>query len=100
MEILPLVGVCCNARQHQLLMFTWRMTRPVNRFGPIAGLPLVGLGSFAVQTSIMIVVELAQELAITDLDCRCKWKAMTSHRTPKRRTAERACYLPYLNPEP
>jgi hypothetical protein len=33
-------------------MFTWRMTRPVNRFGPIAGLPLVGLGSFAVQTSI------------------------------------------------
>ncbi len=28
------------------------MTRPVNLFSPFTGLPLVGLGSFAVQTSI------------------------------------------------
>jgi hypothetical protein len=35
-----------------LLMFAWRMARPVNLFGPSAGLLLVGLGSFAVQTSI------------------------------------------------
>ena len=33
-------------------MFAWRMIRPVNLFGPFSGLPLVGLGSFAVQTSI------------------------------------------------
>jgi hypothetical protein len=32
-------------------MFAWRMARPVNPFCPFAGLPLVGLGSFAVQTS-------------------------------------------------
>jgi len=33
-------------------MFAWRMTRPVNLFSPFTGLPLVGLRSFAVQTSI------------------------------------------------
>ncbi len=35
-------------------MFAWRMTRPVNLFSPFTGLPLVGLGSFAVQTSIIV----------------------------------------------
>jgi plasmid stabilization system protein ParE len=35
-----------------LLLFAWRMTRPVDLFGPFTGLPLVGLGSFAVQGSI------------------------------------------------
>ena len=35
-----------------LLMFAWRMTRPVSPFDAFAGLPLVGLGSFAGQTSI------------------------------------------------
>ena len=33
-------------------MFAWKMTRPVNLFALYSGLPLVGLGSFAVQTSI------------------------------------------------
>ena len=33
-------------------MFAWRMPRPVIAFGPFSGLPLVGLGSFAVQGSI------------------------------------------------
>ena len=36
-----------------LLMFAWKMTRPVNLFALCSGLPLVGLGSFAVQTSIV-----------------------------------------------
>ena len=35
-----------------LLMFAWKMTRPVNLVALYSGLPLVGLGSFAVQTSI------------------------------------------------
>jgi hypothetical protein len=33
-------------------MFAWRITRSINRFGLFAGLPPVGLGSSAVQTSI------------------------------------------------
>ena len=33
-------------------MFAWRMTRPINLFGPFAVLPLVGLGPFAAQSSI------------------------------------------------
>ena len=33
-------------------MFAWKMTRPVNLFALDSGLPLVGLGSFALQTSI------------------------------------------------
>ena len=37
-----------------LLMFAWRMTRRVNLVGPFAGLPLVALGSFAVQRSMNI----------------------------------------------
>jgi hypothetical protein len=36
----------------ELLIFAWRMTRSANVFGPFSGLPLVGLGSFAVQASI------------------------------------------------
>ena len=37
---------------YYLLMFAWKMTRPVNLFALYSGLPLVGLGSFAVQTSV------------------------------------------------
>ena len=33
-------------------MFAWIMTQQGNLFAPFSGLPLVGLGSFAVQTSI------------------------------------------------
>ena len=33
-------------------MFAWIMNRPVNFFGPVFGLPMVGLGSLAVQRSI------------------------------------------------
>ena len=46
-----------------LLMFAWKMTRPVNLFTLYSGLPLVGLGSFAVQTSI-------NEDQQKSLDCR------------------------------
>ena len=35
-----------------LLMFAWIMNRPINFFGPVFGLPMVGLGSLAVQRSI------------------------------------------------
>ena len=38
----------------KLLMFAWIMNRPVNFFGPVFGLPMVGLGSLAVQRSIGI----------------------------------------------
>ena len=37
---------------NRLLMLAWKMTRPVNLFALNSGLPLVGLGSFAVRTSI------------------------------------------------
>ena len=36
-----------------LLIFAWKTTRPVNLFALCSGLPLVGLGSFAVQTTII-----------------------------------------------
>ena len=39
-----------------LLMFAWKMTPSVNLFALYSGLPLVGLGSFAVQTSIGVAV--------------------------------------------
>jgi hypothetical protein len=34
-------------------MFAWAISRPLNRNGPFSGLPLVGLGSFTVQRSIV-----------------------------------------------
>jgi hypothetical protein len=37
-------------------MFDWRMTPPVSLPGPFTGLPLVGLRSFAVQTSIGLLI--------------------------------------------
>ena len=37
---------------NNLLMFAWIATRPANAFSLFYGLPLVGLGSLAVQTSI------------------------------------------------
>ena len=43
-----------NDQSLTLLMFAWKMTRPVNLFALYSGLPLVGLGSFAVQTSIIL----------------------------------------------
>lgn len=45
-----------------LLVFAWIMTRPINLFGLFPGLPLVGLGSFAVQTSIVFWITLTPRL--------------------------------------
>ena len=42
----------CGMIKTLLLTFACKMTRPVNLFALYSGLPLVGLGSFAVQTSI------------------------------------------------
>ena len=46
-------------------MFAWKMTRPVNLFALYSGLPLVGLGSFAVQTSIKPKLDQATSVFMT-----------------------------------
>lgn len=72
-----------NCLSH-LLMFVWIMSRPANLFSPVFGLPMVGLGSFAMQRSINQWIEGSDAASLLisgtnrHISVRCEVRNLTS----------------------